>query len=78
MDYVFSRNAVVHFGKYKGKKVKQILDIDPSYLVWAKNTIPWFNLREDILNDAIERTFSERVGYYINEGREMYWQDEYY
>lgn len=51
------------FGKYRGRTVKAILDIDPSYLVWAHEKTNMLKLRKDIYqkaSDLKEEIDSER------------------
>jgi len=43
------------FGKYKGKTLLELSDLDPSYLIWlAENSI--VNVPSDLLNYAINTT----------------------
>jgi hypothetical protein len=56
---------VISFGKYKGKSIHQILNLDSSYLVWANNTIDWFKLKEGVLAEAIDRAFQEKIQYQL-------------
>jgi hypothetical protein len=32
------------FGKYKGLTVREVIEENPGYLVWAISNIEWFNL----------------------------------
>jgi uncharacterized protein (DUF3820 family) len=46
------QKTVLNFGKYKGKTLLQILDENPSYIVWlADNNI--INIPNDLLTTAL-------------------------
>lgn len=30
------------FGKYKGETIKHVMEIEPSYIQWSMNNVPWF------------------------------------
>lgn len=45
----YSYESVLDFGRYKGKTVEYVVGFDPDYLVWAAETIEWFDLDEDVL-----------------------------
>lgn len=61
----------ITFGKYLGKKIKDILEIDPSYLIWAHNTIDWFKLEDEIYRDAldsvVDRKFNKTMHRFLND-----------
>lgn len=40
----YTLDTVFVFGKYKGKSVSQVLDINPRYVQWCLETIEWFKL----------------------------------
>ena len=46
--------TVFTFGKHKGKTVKQVMEVDPSYLLWADNNVEGFEL-SDYLRDKAEQ-----------------------
>lgn len=33
---------IMTFGKYKGRSVTSVLEINPSYFEWCKNNVRWF------------------------------------
>jgi hypothetical protein len=35
------------FGQYAGRTIKYVIDDDPDYIDWARDTIPGFELGED-------------------------------
>lgn len=35
---------VFNFGKYKGKKVDEVIKENPEYVDWARNNVEWFSL----------------------------------
>lgn len=47
------------FGKYKGLSVNEILDDDPSYLVWANKEVQWFKLKKEVYDLVLERATEE-------------------
>jgi hypothetical protein len=40
------------FGKHRGKTLREVLDSDPDYLIWAHKTVEGFVLDEEILEAA--------------------------
>lgn len=56
---------IINFGKYKGKTIHQVLHSDASYLVWAHNNIKWFKLSEGVYNEAIDKAYTEKMTYYV-------------
>lgn len=46
------------FGKHKGKTVKQVMEEDPSYLLWADDNVEGFEL-SNYLRDKAEKLDSE-------------------
>jgi hypothetical protein len=55
---LYNPDDTLNFGKYNGRKIKDILDFDPEYLVWASNTITWFILPENIRIYAYKKATS--------------------
>jgi hypothetical protein len=47
-----SYDTVLTFGRYKGEKVRHVLQIEPGWLLWAANNVDGFILDRDVLNDA--------------------------
>ena len=45
--YAVADDAALWFGKYKGRTVATIADIDPSYLIWAHDNVEGFKLPMD-------------------------------
>ena len=62
-------DSSLNFGKYKGKSIATILSADPSYLVWCNENIDWFELDDNVLTEAIDASFKERMSGYV---RKMY------
>lgn len=52
---------VLEFGKYGGKTVKWVLENNPSYLVWAHDTISWFKVKKEIYEEAVNALFDEEM-----------------
>lgn len=40
------------FGKYKGRLIKEVIEQDPSYVVWAADNVKGFNLSPQMLKKA--------------------------
>ena len=60
-------NDILTFGKYKGETIAKVVGTNPKYLIWARNTIDWFELSEVALAKAEEAVESnrQRQGSYI-------------
>lgn len=48
------KGAKFTFGKYKDRSIKEILDEDPSYIVWANANVAGFIVSTKILKEATE------------------------
>ena len=64
----YGMDTVMGFGMYKDYRVRDVLDEDPSYLIWAYETIADFGLDEDIywkateaVEDNIDRVFRRNI-----------------
>lgn len=53
---ITDRNAVLTFGKFKGKSIAFVLEFEPTWLVWCQNNIDWFDLDHKILEEAEQGT----------------------
>lgn len=48
---------ILKFGKYEGKSIIQVVDVDPSYIKWCQDNVPYFDLSIDAFeyySDKIE------------------------
>lgn len=54
MQGIYEFQTTLSFGKYKGYTVKEILEDNPKYLLWAINNIEGFIVAEDV-KEALER-----------------------
>jgi hypothetical protein len=45
---------VMDFGKYSGKSVGEVFEIDPTYLRWAHNNTERFKLSDSMYNQLLE------------------------
>ena len=50
----YTFDTMLTFGKYKGKTIKEVVDINPGYLKWAVSNIEGFNLTPEIV-ELIEK-----------------------
>lgn len=65
---------LIFFGKYKGRTIELVLELDPDYLIWAHTTIEWFKLEDKIYKDALVQS-TARLGRHIRYAN--YWDDDY-
>ena len=69
---------IFNFGKYKGRKVSDIIKQDPEYVAWASRNVSWFTLEDsqrqllDSVTDEVRPT--SRVGVVNPDMR--HWHDE--
>jgi len=54
------------FGKYIGQTVHQVLHKDPSYIVWAHDTIEWFKVESAIYEEASDGADEQKRQYLID------------
>lgn len=50
---------ILNFGKYKGKNLEDILEIDPSYIAWA-SSVGAIEIDKKILRKAQESYYDKR------------------
>ena len=51
--------TVLNFGRYKGKTIGDVYDLNASYLQWAMKDIKWFKLSKKETNMIIEEAMYE-------------------
>jgi len=54
---------IIHLKKYKGQLIRDVIQSDSEYLLWAHNDteyVPWFKLQDDVLKEAEEYAAAER------------------
>lgn len=51
---------VMSFGKYKGQTVKEVLRKDASILIWYDENVEYFNLDDDVRQQAEEMKYGQR------------------
>lgn len=61
LKYIFT------FGKHQGETLESVLDTDPSYIVWANDTIKWFKVTKKIYDKAKEESTRHAYYYYYDE-----------
>jgi hypothetical protein len=70
--FIYKLNTVLNFGKYKGKTVEEVCEVEPDYIIWALTKIPSFNLYakdvEFIISNKLIRSQpgKEFLFHYIN------------
>ena len=52
------------FGKYKGRKIDDICESDPKYVLWVNESIMSFELTQEQYNAAKQRIYEETAGYW--------------
>lgn len=52
--------GIIHFGKYRGKTIADILDLNPSYLLWADKNISDFKLSRKALYEVFDAILEEQ------------------
>jgi hypothetical protein len=40
-------NIILSFGKYEGQTIKDVIRVDPDYILWCIDNIEWFELDEE-------------------------------
>ncbi len=50
---VYELETTFGFGKYEGKTVRQILDLQPSYLNWCAITLDHFYISNEVIEEII-------------------------
>ena len=58
LDWVFN------FGKYKDEQptIRELLDRDPSYVVWCCENLDWFDVDAYIYDLALEKEAEQNMG----------------
>jgi hypothetical protein len=51
---LFSLESTLNFGKYDGFKVKDVINVDSSYIEWCQDNVAWANFDKGVL-DAIHK-----------------------
>lgn len=55
-NFVHTKDTKLKFGKYKGRTVREVMDFNPEYLVWAHKTISWFKLDKATFDFAVDKS----------------------
>ena len=50
----YKMGSVLDFGKYKGEKVRDIIDNDPGYILWCIANVEWFTCTSAVKDNAEE------------------------
>ncbi len=75
--------TIMSFGKHKGKTVKEVMETDPSYLLWADDNVEGFELSDYLRDKAeemdekftIENEFFKDLHHYEDPGWELFNSD---
>lgn len=49
---ITDREHILTFGKWKGRSIDDIMECFPSYLAWLHHNSDFFELSDDLLNEA--------------------------
>ena len=60
------------FGQYRGDTLREILEKDPSYVLWMGDK---FDLDVSILDLAYEHTYRDKMNGFMNK-EDFYWDDD--
>ena len=66
--YVYNKDSSLHFGKYKGSTVGDVLKSDPSYIVWCFDNIKFFKVDYDLkveIDSCREMVINSRRSYIV-------------
>lgn len=55
---IYKLTDTMTFGKHKGKRIEQILEDDPTYIRWALNSIPNFEMLKEVRKAALQASYS--------------------
>ena len=59
----FKKNDSITFGKYKGRSIEHIMDIDPSYVLWLiRETDHKIDIEEDVISKMLHNFYNESPG----------------
>jgi uncharacterized protein (DUF3820 family) len=53
--------GIINFGKYRGKTIAEILDLDASYLLWADKNVKEFKLSRKALYDVFDGILKDQM-----------------
>ena len=56
LDYIFT------FGKHKDEYIRDVLETDPSYIIWCNDNINWFEVEAFICDIALEKIAENNQG----------------
>jgi hypothetical protein len=77
----YQNDSIVLFGRFKGYSIDQIIDIDPTYIVWCINHLDHFYVEESVFDQISENrpTFvlSETTRATLN-AKEKHWESQSY
>jgi len=69
-EKILTKKSKFTFGKYRGKKIGEVVLYDASYIVWCIENIEWFTTNTELEDIAYEN--------FCKENRDKYEDDELY
>ena len=51
----YQNYSILHFGRFKGYSINQIIAQDPTYIVWCINHLDHFYIDEEVINNISEK-----------------------
>jgi hypothetical protein len=74
--YINLKTYVFDFGKYIESPIKEIVEIDPGYIIWCHENISWFKLKKRDFKNLDKKSRSRKRR--INQVRQyLYSYDNY-
>jgi hypothetical protein len=49
---ISDRNHIVHWGKYKGWRLGDVIEHDPQWILWCESKLDWLDLHYTILEEC--------------------------
>ena len=71
-------DTILHFGKFKGHTVQQVIDEEPSYIVWCADNIEWFDIEPFVYDMAVEKDAGQNYDPDYDGYPAPHWSDDPY
>lgn len=73
LNLLSGESHVLDFGKHKGKTVKQVMDIEASYLIWAHEKTDKLFLKDEVLRKAKREAEAQKKDHFDTYGHDWDW-----
>ena len=54
MGKFYALKSYLNFGKHKGRRVEEVLGVNPDYLQWCLDNIEWFSLDNEANQELLD------------------------